>query len=54
MIRGGLWYPDEDVRPRAIVKKKITVCPVCNGTGKRIDANTHKERDCVACKKGRV
>jgi RecJ-like exonuclease len=24
-------------------------CPVCSGTGKRVDAVTKKERDCVLC-----
>lgn len=33
---------------------KIVKCWVCDGTGKRIDAKTNKERKCVACNEGLV
>ena len=33
---------------------KIIDCPVCGGSGKRIDQKTHMERKCVACDNGLI
>lgn len=36
---------------KEIVKPIKTIdCPVCNGSGERIDKNTHQLRPCVGCK----
>jgi hypothetical protein len=40
------WYPSER-KTKTVLKKDN--CPVCNGTCRRIDRRTGKERDCVAC-----
>ena len=40
------WYPSKK-------SGQLLPCPVCNGTQKRKDAKTGKERPCCACKNGK-
>jgi DnaJ-class molecular chaperone len=43
---------DEDFRKWAKSKPKrnYSPCPICNGSGKRIDKKTNLPRHCVGCK----
>jgi DnaJ-class molecular chaperone len=43
------WYPGETKKP-VKVKKSYDSCPICNGSGKRIDKKTNLTRYCVGCK----
>jgi hypothetical protein len=47
---GGKWYPGQ---PRVLVreyKKKTTKkCPMCSGSGLRLDRKTLEERKCAVC-----